>query len=119
MKYFRTAYSQSIEDITMCNNETKMYASTEEKCIQKCMKAVETLQEINIANQKKIQELSQLYVKAQKYPLFIHQMSLDQYLQKCDLFSKCADVYMQKNFKVQVSQFVANGRWLKVTIPNW
>lgn len=84
-----------------------MYASTEEKCVEKCMKAVETLQEVNIANQMKIQELSQLYIKAQKYPLFIHQMSLDQYLQKCDLFSKCADIYMQKNFRVQVSQFAA------------
>lgn len=90
----------------MCNNQTKVYASTEEKCVEKCMKAVEMLQEINIANQKKIQELSHLYMKAQKYPLFIHQMSLDQYLQKCDLFSKCADVYMQKNFKVQVSRCV-------------
>lgn len=91
----------------MCTNQTKVYASTEEKCVKECVKAMEMLQEINIANQKKIQELSQLYMKAQKYPLFIHQMSLDQYLQKCDLFTKCADVYMQKNFKVQVSRCVA------------
>lgn len=78
----------------------------EEKCVAKCTNAVEMLQEANIANQKRIQELSQLYMKAQKYPLFIHQMSLGQYLQKCDSFSKCADTYMQKNFKVQVSRFV-------------
>lgn len=103
---FRTAHGQTIEDITICNNEANSYALAEEKCIEECVKATESLQEINIANQKKIQELSQLYMKAQKFPLFIHQMSLDQYLQKCDLFVKRAEVYMQKNFKVQVSSCV-------------
>lgn len=104
--YFRTAHGQTIEDITICNNEANSYALAEEKCIEECVKATESLQEINIANQKKIQELSQLYMKAQKFPLFIHQMSIDQYLQKCDLFVKRAEVYMQKNFKVQVSSCV-------------
>lgn len=99
----RTAYTQTIEDLTMCNNEMKKHESAEEKCVESCVKAVELLQELNIDNQRKIHELSQLHVKTQRYPLFIHQMSLDQYLRKCDLFSKCADVYMQKNFKVQVS----------------
>lgn len=99
-------HSQTIEDLTLINNELKLYETTEEKCIGECVKATEKLQEINIATQMKIHELSQLYTKAHKYPLFTHQMSLDQYLQKCDQFTKCADIYIQNIIKVQVSRFV-------------
>lgn len=101
----RSVHSQTIEDLTLINNELKLYEKSEEKCIEECVKATETLQEINIATQMKIHELSQLYTKAQKYPLFTHQMSLDQYLQKCDQFTKCADIYIQKIIKVQVSRY--------------
>lgn len=100
---FRLAHNECNTDISSLKNQIKSLESQENKLIDKCFSQINDLTGKCQANQNEIQKLFECYTKTQKYPIFMHQMSLDQYYDECDLFNQYVETYMANNFKINVS----------------
>ncbi|XP_023305441.2 augmin complex subunit dgt3 [Lucilia cuprina] len=66
-----------------------------------CRKKAKRLEELQEDNHKKCQEVVKTFTTMHSPPLFMHQLSLDQYFLKCDSFTQYLSLYLKDNFKIQ------------------
>lgn len=71
------------------------------KYSEKCAEEIQKLQDICANNQKKVNDLSSFYTDKFDYPLFMHQMAMEDYFKQCELFDTYAEAYMKNSFKIQ------------------
>lgn len=133
----RICQTAIVDDLAATTKLLDEFVDAVAKCTERCVRKVHDLQETKQRNRKSINELVHRYIKPvnihswqsnwyfytcntdifsclflkQKFPLFVHQMSLEQYFKKCDTFLNSADTYFDKNFAVEVMH-------LKITVAS-
>lgn len=70
------------------------------------MQRAKDVQDAQQENIQKTKELHRFYATDHLSPVFIHQMRMSQVYENCDSFVKHLELYLQNNFKVEVSIFV-------------
>ncbi|CAO1393918.1 unnamed protein product [Diamesa serratosioi] len=68
--------------------------------IQSSIEKSKILSSLQSSTQNRIIQLNQCYLQTQNPPLFVYQMPIDQYNQKCVSFVNNLEVYMKKNFNL-------------------
>ncbi|TMW39746.1 hypothetical protein DOY81_015174, partial [Sarcophaga bullata] len=77
-----------------------MLTNKETELVTLCQGKAKQLEELELHNHEKCNEIVKIYSKLQSPPLFVHQLPLDQYFLKCDSFTQYFSLYMKENFKI-------------------
>ncbi|XP_031636892.1 augmin complex subunit dgt3 [Contarinia nasturtii] len=99
----KVANLDAIEELTVLKGKKARLMAEEPIVADECLRKMEELQEVKLSNERKINELGQLYLKPAQNPLFMHQMPLNDYFRQLEQFNTNAKHFMQKNFKVQTN----------------
>ncbi|XP_065367961.1 augmin complex subunit dgt3 [Calliphora vicina] len=97
---------QETKDFLNCklkNQEKRcnVLSNTESELTKLCRKRAKQLEELEEENHKKCTEVVKTFTAMHSPPLFMHQLSLDQYFLKCDSFTQYLSLYLKDNFKIQ------------------
>uniref|UniRef100_A0A182NAJ6 HAUS augmin-like complex subunit 3 N-terminal domain-containing protein n=1 Tax=Anopheles dirus TaxID=7168 RepID=A0A182NAJ6_9DIPT len=74
---------------------------TLEKVAGNCVEMARQLEESQQTTQQQITDLHHCYYQRQNPPLFIYQMSIEQFDARCDQFLKYLEMYVKKHFTVK------------------
>ncbi|XP_058976577.1 augmin complex subunit dgt3-like [Musca domestica] len=73
----------------------------EKDLLSQCQAKAKQLEDMEMENHKKCEEVLKTFSKMQSPPLFMHQLPLDQYFLKCESFTQYFSLYIKENFKIQ------------------
>ncbi|XP_020802309.1 augmin complex subunit dgt3 [Drosophila serrata] len=105
-------YATLLED--MLNNEhsinnylselecaTSEFQTMEKELIFECQSQAKQLEELQRENCRLSSEAKKAFTSQQMPPVFMHQLPLEQYFNKCDSFMQFFTLYVKDNFKIQ------------------
>ncbi|KAH8254788.1 hypothetical protein KR032_012202, partial [Drosophila birchii] len=75
--------------------------ATENRLISECQSQAKQLEELQRENCRLSSEAKRAFTSQQMPPVFMHQLPLDQYFNKCDSFMQFFTLYVKDNFKIQ------------------
>uniref|UniRef100_A0A1B0BZF0 HAUS augmin-like complex subunit 3 N-terminal domain-containing protein n=1 Tax=Glossina palpalis gambiensis TaxID=67801 RepID=A0A1B0BZF0_9MUSC len=92
-------------DYSKLEEQFNLLVNKERNTLSICQSKVKRLEELHSENFKKNAEVAKMFATVQSPPLFMHQLSLDQYFSKSDSFMRHFSLYLKQNFKFQESEF--------------
>uniref|UniRef100_A0A1A9ZVI3 HAUS augmin-like complex subunit 3 N-terminal domain-containing protein n=1 Tax=Glossina pallidipes TaxID=7398 RepID=A0A1A9ZVI3_GLOPL len=92
-------------DFSKLEEQFNLLVNKERNILSICQSKVKRLEELQSENFKKTNEVAKMFAKVQSPPLFMHQLSLDQYFSKSDFFMQHFSLYLKQNFKFQENEF--------------